>query len=588
MSKKLTGIPAASGIGIGKAYVLELGSFEFSAPKVNIPRYKIGEEIVRFEEALLNTKEELLDLKKTISKEMGLNHAQIFDAHLLVLEDRTLIEEVIKTIKNQRVTVEYAFSQSIKKYVEIFKKIGDEYLRERVYDIQDVARRIWKNLHRKEEKILGEIREKSILVAYDLSPSQTASLRREKVEGFVTVIGGRTSHTAILARSLGIPAVVGVGKGLSQIKTGDFLIIDGFKGKIIINPTEQELEFYKKEKQKRQRLLKRYLYTRTLIPQTKDGKIFKVAANIEFPEEIPLVLEFGAQGIGLYRTEYFYIDRKELPSEEEQYRAYREVARRLAPYDVVIRILDLGGDKFLSQVSVPEPIQSFLGWRAIRFCLAQPEIFKTQLRAILRASVEKNISLMYPMVSSVEEVIEANRILEEVKLELKREKKPFNKYIKVGAMIEVPSAALTSDIIGKYVDFFSIGTNDLIQYALAVDRSNEKVAYLYRPSHPAVLRLIKNIIDAAKLNNIKVAMCGEMASEPMFIYILVGMGLNEFSMPPSLVPRAKLLIRSIYYHDASKSAEKVLKMSYPEDVEEFCRRKLKEALGVNYEKIVRG
>lgn len=591
MSRVIKGIPAASGVGMGKVMIVSQEMEEFKISRKIISRDKFAEEIVKLEEALSKTRDELVDIRKQIAREMGISHAQIFDAHLLVLEDRNLIEDVIKKIKHKRLNAEAAFYEALRKYVDIFSKIEDEYLRERVHDIKDVGKRVLKNLLKEKGADLideSKIKEKCILVAHDLAPSQTVSLRKDKVEAFVTDIGGRTSHTAILARSMGTPAVVGTEVATSEIQPNDFLIVDGTSGKVIVNPTDEEKDFYRKEKQKRARALKRYLYTKRLVPETKDGRVVTIASNIEFPEEMSFVLEFGAQGVGLYRTEYFYINRVRLPSEEEQYRAYREVARKVYPYSAIVRTLDLGGDKFMSQVDVPEDIQSFLGWRAIRFCLARPDIFRVQLRAILRAAVEGNLMVMYPMVSGVNEVIQANAILEECKEELRKEKKPFNENIKVGAMIEVPSAALISDILSDYVNFFSIGTNDLIQYALAVDRTNEKVAYLYKPAHPAVLRLVKSIIDAGHKNGIWVGMCGEMSSEPVFIYLLLGMGIDELSMPPFLIPRAKILIRSVNYEDAKKVASQVINMKDSFEVERFCIKHLKETLGDTYSKIFEG
>jgi len=580
--KIIKGIPAAPGICIGKAYVKGKETLQIKPRRIS--KEEVSKEILRLEEALSLTREEILELKKKIAQEMGEDHAQIFDAHLLFLEDRAFIEDIINKVKKEKVNVEYALQESVKKYINIFSKIEDEYLRERTYDFQDVGKRILKNML-KQKKAKEELFEKSIIIAHDLSPSETASLKKDKILGFVTDIGGRTSHTAIIARSLGIPAVVGTQIATQEIKTGDELIIDGSKGEVIVNPTQKTLEEYKKERERRKRLIKKYSFTKKLIPTTLDGKEIKILANIEFPEEISQVLDVGAQGIGLYRTEYFYMNRVSLPSEEEQYRAYKEVARRLQPLPVTIRTLDLGGDKFLSPIRVPTEIQSFLGQRAIRFCLAHPEVFKTQLRAILRAALEGNLKVMYPMISGVEELIEANKILEEAKKELKKQNKRFKEDLKVGVMIEVPSAALISDILAKYADFFSIGTNDLIQYSLAVDRADEKVAYLYEPAHPAVLRLIKNVIDAAHSMNIEVSMCGEMASEPIFIFLLIGMGLDELSMPPSLIPKAKLLIRSISYKEAHEVFKKVSGFSSPKEVEDYCIKELRKILKEKYEEL---
>jgi phosphotransferase system enzyme I (PtsI) len=381
-----------------------------------------------------------------------------------------------------------------------------------------------------------------------------------------------------MAKSLEIPAVVGVQEVTAKIKTGDILIVDGSSGVVIINPDEETLQAYQQEEQKLKGITEGFLSVKDLPAVTLDGKLVEIVANIELPEEVPAVKLHGAQGIGLYRTEFFYMNRRDLPSEEEHYQAYRYVAEQMAPYPVIIRTLDLGGDKFLSQLEVPREMEPFLGWRAIRFCLARPEIFKAQLRAILRASVHGKLKLMYPMISGIEELRQANNILEEAKEELRNENVSFDNDIEVGAMIEVPSAAMTADLLASAADFFSIGTNDLIQYSLAVDRTNEKVAYLYEPAHPAVLRMIKNIIEAAHNSGIWVGMCGEMAGEPALVLILLGLGLDEFSIPPQVIPEVKYIIRSITFKEAQEIAREVLKLSTGREVEEFSQVKLREIL----------
>ncbi len=466
----------------------------------------------------------------------------------------------------------------MKKYIDVFSKIEDEYLKERTADVNDVGRRILRNLLGKKRTALEDLKERVIVVAHDLSPSDTAMMRKQSVGGFITDIGGKTSHTAIMAKSLEIPAVVGLEEATQTIKSGDVLIVDGTMGMVIINPDEDTLAVYQKEEEKLKGIAEAFYLVKDLPAQTKDGRSVEINANIELPDELLSVKAHGAHGIGLYRTEFFYMNRKDLPTEEEQYQAYKYVAEEMNPNPVIIRTLDLGGDKFLSQFEIPREMKPFLGWRAIRFCLARPDIFKAQLRAILRASIHGKLKLMYPMISGIEELQQANKILNDIKNELSHNRVPFDKEIEIGAMIEVPSAAMTADLLAREVDFFSIGTNDLIQYSIAVDRTNEKVAYLYEPTHPAVLRLIKSIIDAGHLSKKWVGMCGEMAGEPAFAILLLGLGLDEFSMPPASIPEVKYIIRSITFKQAQDMAVQALKLSTGKEIEEFSQSKLRELL----------
>ncbi|MFA5320077.1 MAG: phosphoenolpyruvate--protein phosphotransferase [Candidatus Omnitrophota bacterium] len=574
---KLQGIAAAPGIVVGKAY--RIGKEEFDIPKKEISQQDIPYEIQLFEEALIKTRKEIIELQKRIASDLGQEQAQIFDAHLLVLEDRMLIEEVISRLKKERFNVAFIFFEVMKKYVEVFSRIEDEYIKERISDINDVSKRVMRNLLGKKGKWLEGLTEKVIVVAHDLSPSDTAAMHRQNVSAFITDIGGKTSHTAIMAKSLEIPAVVGAEVATIRIKNGDMLIVDGSTGIVIVEPDQATLTEYQEEYRKLKGIGEKFLLVKDLDAVTQDGKCVEIHANIELPEEIPAVKAHGAKGIGLYRTEFFYMNRKGLPSEEEHYQAYKYVAEEMKPYAVTIRTLDLGGDKFLSQFSIPREMQPFLGWRAIRFCLARTDIFKVQLRAILRASVHGNLRLMYPMISGMDELRQANKILQEAKDELRREGTPFNDNIEVGVMIEVPSAAITADLLAREADFFSIGTNDLIQYSLAVDRTNEKVAYLYEPSHPAVLRMIQGVISAAHERGIKVGMCGEMAGDPAFVPLLLGLGLDEFSMPSLGIPEVKYIIRSLNLSEARDFAEKVLSLSTGREVEEFGQKKLREITG---------
>ncbi len=572
----LKGIPASPGICTGKAFLFD--SQEISVIKKRISKESIPKEISRFEEALIKTRSEIFKIQDNISKEMGVEHAEIFTAHLLVLEDRMIIDEVISRLKKEYHNVEYIFTTVLKKYITVFQKMDDEYLRERISDIEDVGKRILRNLMGVKRRTLSDIEEKVIVVAYDLSPSDTATMHKKNVIGFITDIGGKTSHTAIMAKSLEIPAVVGLETATGEIRNGDVLIIDGATGIVEVNPDKKTLRKYQIEKRKYTKFTRGLKDLRDLPSQTKDGRKIEVSANIELPEEIPSVISHGAEGIGLYRTEYFYMNRNDLPSEEEQYHAYRDVAEKLKPYSVIIRTLDLGGDKFLSQLEVSKEMNPFLGWRAIRLSLAKPDLFKVQLRAILRASAYGKVKVMYPMISGIEEVEAANKILNDAKRELQDKNIPFDKNMEVGIMIEIPSAALIADILAKKVNFFSIGTNDLIQYALAVDRVNEKIAYLYEPVHPAVLRLVENIVNAAHKNNIWVGICGEMAGEVAFVPMLVGLGLDEFSAPAVNIPQIKKIIRSITYKDARKLSDKALSLSTGKEVEILLAENLREIL----------
>lgn len=576
----LKGIPASPGIVIGKAYIY--GKEDLGVDKLPITDEQVPLEISRFEDALIQTRQEIIALQRKIAQEMGVEHGEVFDAHLLVLEDRMLIEEVISRVKKEKLCIEYIFWEVLKRYASVFSRIEDEYLKERISDINDVGRRILRNLLGKKRKGLADLEEEVIVVAHDLSPSDTATMHKQKVIGFVTDIGGKTSHTAIMAKSLEIPAVVGLEEGTQKIRNGDQIIIVGTSGLVIVSPSQETLEKYTVQGAKIRDLTETFVFIKELPAQTTDGKVVTLEANIEFPEEIPSVLQHGADGIGLYRTEYFYMNRKDLPTEEEQYQAYKNLAISFGEKPVIVRTLDLGGDKFISQFNLPKEMSPFMGWRAIRFCLARPDIFKTQLRAILRAAVCGNLKVMFPMISGIVELKKSKVILEEAKEELKKEGVEYRSDLSVGVMVEVPSAALTSDVLAREVSFFSIGTNDLIQYALAVDRTNEKIAYLYEPTHPAVLRLIKNIIDAGHQANIPVGMCGEMSGEPAFTILLLGLGLDAFSMPSASILEIKNVIRSIGFQQAQEIAQEALNLTTGAEVEQFLKDKLKAILPAIY------
>lgn len=563
----LKGIPVSPGVAAGVAFVMH-GELSFDIPLTPIQVDQIWKEIARFEDALTRTRAEVLGIRKKISNQIGRESSDIFNAHLMILEDRTLIEDVIAIIKDKKITAECAFANIIQRYFAAFAQIDDNYLKERISDIRDIGRRILQNLYGQEAGS-QKLDKKGIVIAHDLAPSDTALLEKDKVMAFVTEIGGPTSHTAILGRSMEIPAVVGMDQVTKRVKTGDWVIVDGTRGILIVNPDETTIEEYQRKSKRFTEITTELDKLRDLPAETPDGKRIILAANIEFHDEMPSVLSHGAEGIGLYRTEYLYMNRTDLPSEDEQFKAYNHVAEKMAPHPVIIRTLDLGGDKFISSLDVAREMNPFLGWRAIRFCLTRVDIFKEQLRAVLRASVHKNLKVMYPMISNVDELKRANAILEECRQELQKQGIPFDPKMEVGAMIEIPSAAITSDILAREVDFFSIGTNDLIQYSLAVDRVNEKIAYLYEPTHPAILHLIKQVIDSGHRHKRWIGSCGEMSGDPAIAILLLGLGIDEISTSPVVLPTVKKAIRSISYQDARLIAQEALQFHTGAEVREF-------------------
>ncbi len=572
--KEFKGTGVSPGIAIGKVFVLHSGE-SFNIVKRTVGPEQISNEIARFEDALTRTRNEILGIRRKLSDQIGRESSDIFMAHLLILEDRTLIEDVIEVIKNEKVSAEYAFAAVLQRYFQAFSQINDEYLKERISDIRDVGKRLLGNLCGEEKKRLEEFKGKVIIAAHDLSPSDTASLDKHKVLAFMTEIGGPTSHTAILGRSLEIPAVVGVEKIIGELQNDDTIIVDGTHGVVIVNPDPATIDRFNTQESRFIQLTGELDKLRELPAETLDGKRIVLAANIEFHHEISSVIAHGGEGVGLYRTEYFYMNRATLPTEQEQYESYRKVAEAMNPCPVIIRTLDLGGDKFASTLEIPHEMNPYLGWRAIRFCLTRKDIFKTQLRAILRASAHGNLKIMYPMIASVQEVLAAREILDEAKAELRNENLPFAQNIPVGIMIEIPSAALASDVLATEAEFFSLGTNDLIQYTLAIDRMNEKIAYLYEPTHPAIIRLIDLVVRNGHARNIWVGSCGEMSADPAIAILLVGLGIDEISASPMVLPKIKKAIRSIHYKDAQEMALRALAFQTGKEVQAFLNAKLK-------------
>jgi len=566
----MKGIGVSSGIAIGKVLIKKNMKPEVKRKEID----NIDKEILRFDKAIEESRKNIQDIYNYTLNYVGKEEADIFNAHLMILDDPELMGQVREKIKNEKINAEWNLKKTADVYIDIFKNMDNEYMRERASDIKDVTGRVIKFLLGIQEEDLSTLEDNVIIVAEDLTPSDTAQMDKNKVLGFITEVGGKTSHSAIMARTMEIPAVVGVTGVLDKLNNDDVIILDGEEGDIIINPNKDVLENYEEKKKE----INQYkLRLETLIGKesiTKDGFKVEIAANIGTPKDVDGVIRNDGEGIGLYRTEFLYMDRDKLPTEEEQFEAYKEVGERLDRKSVVIRTLDIGGDKDLPYLKLPKEMNPFLGYRAIRLCLDRVDIFKTQLRALLRASVYGNIKIMFPMISSIEELREAKDILDGVKKELQEENLSFNDNIEIGIMIEIPSSAIMSDLFAKEVDFFSIGTNDLIQYTTAVDRGNERISKLYNQFHPALLRLIKTVIENGHKEGIWVGMCGESAGDPMLIPILIGMGLDEFSMSSSSILRARDIIRNISKKEAERIVEKVINLSTAYEVKNFINNSI--------------
>ena len=561
----LRGIPVSQGVSRSRVVVLDRTRID--PAKWGILESELAGEEERLQSSLAETRRQILSVQERLREAMGAEEAQIFDAHLLVLEDPMLLQERARFIREDLVSAEYAFHQASEKYAEALGKVDDSYLSERAADIRDVTQRVLSNLMGQPLcSVLADLTEPCIVVAHDLTPSDTATMDPAMVLGFVTEVGTRTSHTAILARSLRIPAVLGLGEAIGELNTGQSVLLDGFNGFVVIDPAEQTLFEYGQLVDRQTSIEESLEVIHDDAAETKDGHRIILSANIERAADVEGVLQCGATGVGLFRTEFLFINRSDLPDEEEQFAAYRQVAESLAPDPVIIRTLDLGGDKLLSHVNVAAEMNPFHGWRAIRLCLEETDLFRTQLRAILRASAFGDLKIMYPMISGVEELDAANVLLDECRGQLRAEGVAFAEALEIGVMIETPSAAMIADSLAKRVQFFSIGTNDLIQYALAVDRLNEKIAHLYEPTHPGILRLIKATVDAGKAHGIWTGVCGEMAGDLAAVPLLLGLGVGELSVTPSMVPRVKMLIRSIEMSQARKLAEFALGSESPKQI----------------------
>lgn len=560
------GTGASPGIALGKALVIEHSELVIEKKTIE----NIDEEIQKLESAVKVSKEELTKVKEKALDELGEHEAEIFEAHLLVLEDPELIGSAISKIRDEKVNADYALNEIKEIFVAMFESMDNEYMRERAADIKDVTNRVLRHILGIKVVDLAELDEEVVLIAHDLTPSDTATMNKNMVLGFLTDIGGRTSHTAIMARTLEIAAVVGLNDITKKVKDGDYIVFNGDTGEVIVNPDEETKAKYASLKEEFEEYRKSLELLKGQASITTDGRHVELAGNIGSPNDVEGLIKNDAEGVGLYRTEFLYMDKEDsFPTEEEQYEAYKAVLEGMNNKPIVIRTLDIGGDKELPYFEMEAEMNPFLGYRAIRLCLDRKDIFKTQLRALYRASVHGKLRIMFPMISSLEELLDAKEVIKEVLKELDAENIAYSNDVEVGMMIEIPSAAVISDVLAKHVDFFSIGTNDLIQYTCAVDRMNQKISHLYNQFNPAVLRLIKMVIDNAHKEGKWVGMCGESAGDQRMIPILLGFGLDEFSMSPISILPARKLITSLSYADMQKFADEVLAMGTAKEIKEY-------------------
>lgn len=572
MSKLIKGIAASDGVAIAKAYLLVEPDLTFDK---NEKVTDVEGEVAKFNNAIEASKVELTKIRNNAEVQLGADKAAIFDAHLLVLDDPELIQPIQDKIKNENANAATALTDVTTQFVTIFESMDNEYMKERAADIRDVSKRVLSHILGIELPNPSMIDESVVIVGNDLTPSDTAQLNKEFVQGFATNIGGRTSHSAIMSRSLEIPAIVGTKSITQEVKQGDMIIIDGLNGDVIVNPTEDELIAYQDKRERYFADKKELQKLRDADTVTVDGVHAELAANIGTPNDLPGVIENGAQGIGLYRTEFLYMGRDQMPTEEEQFEAYKEVLEAMNGKRVVVRTLDIGGDKELSYLNLPEEMNPFLGYRAIRLCLAQQDIFKPQLRALLRASVYGKLNIMFPMVATINEFREAKAILLEEKENLKNEGHDISDDIELGIMVEIPATAALADVFAKEVDFFSIGTNDLIQYTLAADRMSERVSYLYQPYNPSILRLVKQVIEASHKEGKWTGMCGEMAGDETAIPLLLGLGLDEFSMSATSILKARRQINGLSKNEMTELANRAVDCATQEEVIELVNNYVK-------------
>jgi phosphoenolpyruvate-protein phosphotransferase (PTS system enzyme I) len=570
------GIGVSPGVVAGPVLVLQTD--DAPLPEYSIPAEDIPREMIRLEAALIETRRQLHDIQQRVGEAMGGESAGIFEAHLQVVDDPSFVDEVYRDVRDKRKNIEKIFVDVAERYAETLLQMEDDYLRERATDIRDVTRRVLRNLMGGGRDLLAGLEAPRILVAHDIPPSEMAAFDRRKILGVVTELGSPTSHAAIMARAMELPAIVGLRGICAALADGDPVILDGVRGHLVLNPSRAREEDYRRMAHSRALIQKRLGTLKDEPATTLDGHAVELSANIEMPADVQAAWARGARGIGLFRSEYLYLANDGNPSEEQQYAAYADVARQILPEAAIIRTLDLGGDKLPLAEKRPEESNPFLGWRAIRLSLGRPSIFKAQLRAILRASVHNpKLKIMYPMVSRVGEVDQANAVLEECKAELAEDGIGFNRDIEVGVMIEIPSAALTADLIAPKVKFFSIGTNDLVQYTLAVDRVNERVAHLYEPTHPAVLHLIRHTVEAGRRHGIWTGVCGEMAANPILVPLLVGLGVAELSASPGAIPLVKDVIRRIRFSEAQDLAEAARSLSSGAEILDLCRALVRRA-----------
>ena len=555
---RLQGVGVSPGIARGTLYVVEDDRDEIA--KHRIEPSQIPSEIARFETALIQTRSQILEMQERIAQSIGAKDAGIFDAHLLVVEDRTLIDEVLRKLETDLCNVEFVFQEVATNYAKTLSEIDDPYLRERALDIQDVTKRVVRNLQGKAPKDFLGLTHPHILLAHNITPSDTATMNRQYVLGLATDLGSRTSHTAIMARSLAIPAVVGLHDASEKLETGQDVLLDGYNGLLILDPTPETLWHYGELEHKRSLVAEQLTGLRETKSTTRDGRHIVLSANIELPNDVEAAPRNGAEGIGLYRTEFLYLNRTTLPSEEEQYETYRKVAEQVQPHPLIIRTFDLGGDKLAGALDGADELNPFLGHRAIRFSLERVDIFKAQLRAIIRASAVGNVKVMFPMISGLEELKRAIAVFSECKTELEKEGRAFDPKTEVGAMIEIPSAVMCAERLAREIDFFSIGTNDLIQYTVAVDRTNDRVAHLYEPTHPGVVRLLKMVADAAHAHNIWVGVCGEMAGDLELTPLLLGLGMDELSVGAAMVPRVKRAVQSLSLSECQQLVGEIMEL----------------------------